>query len=215
MIRTVRARVKSDTSLNFGFWSAVAALVMSVGYGIPQLMQVAGVLHDPWDRILIFAPSLLLAPSFVLAMVGLHAITPASKQAWSLATLALAIMYAVLVSTVYITQLGVVIPHDLKGDGAKYAMFACCAPNQFMTGVDLFGYTLMSVATLFAVPAFGKTELAAATRFAFLANGLLAPVLISQVYFPKLIYLGALWLITFPLAMLLLALLFRRALRSA
>jgi hypothetical protein len=198
----------------FGFWSAVAALVTAVGYAIPQLMQVAGILHDPWDRILIFAPSLLLAPSFVLAMVGLHAVTEPSKQVWTLAALSLAIMYAVLVSSVYVTQLGVVIPHDLKGDGARYQVFACCGANQFMTGVDLLGYTLMSVSTLFASPAFARTPIAKATRAAFIANGLLAPVLIPKVYFPKLIYLGALWLITFPLAMLLLAMLFRRTLRS-
>lgn len=200
-----------ETAYKFGFWSAIAALVTAVGYGIPQVLQVAGVLHDPWDRILIFAPSLLLAPSFVLAMAGLHATTPGSKQVWSLAALSLAIMYAVLVSTVYVTQLGIVIPHDLKGDGEKYAIFACCAPNQFMTGVDLLGYTLMSVSTLLAAPVFARHGLERKTRIAFIANGLLAPVLIPQVFYPKLIYLGALWLVTFPLSMLLLALLFRRA----
>jgi len=148
-------------------------------------------------------------------MVGLHVTAPAQKQVWSLAALALAIMYAVLVSIVYVTQLGVVIPHDLKGDGARYAIFACCAPNHFMTGVDLLGYTMMSLSTLFAAPAFENAGLGRSARIAFIANGLLAPVLLPRVFFQKLIYLGALWLVTFPLAMALLAMQFRQALRAA
>lgn len=202
-------------AFRFGYWAALAAFIAAIGYAIPQLMQVAGLLHDPWDRILIFAPSLVLAPSYVLAMVGLHATTTGGKQVWSLAALVLAIMYAVLVSTVYVTQLGVVIPHDLKGDGANYALFACCGPNQFMTGVDLLGYTLMSLSTLFAVPVFARDRLGRMSRSAFAANGFLAPVLIAQLAFPKLIYIGALWLITFPFSMTLLALFFRRHSRSA
>ena len=83
------------------------------------------------------------------------------------------------------------------------------------TGVDLLGYTLMSLSTLFAVPAFASNDRGRAARWAFAANGLLAPVLLPQVYFPNLIYLGALWLITFPLSMALLATLFRQALRDA
>jgi len=45
----------------------------------------------------------------------------------------------------------------------------------------------------------------ALTRWAFVANGLLAPFLILQLVAPKLIYVGALWLITFPLSVACLA----------
>jgi hypothetical protein len=52
----------------FGFWSAVASLAASVGYGVPQILQVLGLLPKPWDEILIFGPSLVLAPAFVLTL---------------------------------------------------------------------------------------------------------------------------------------------------
>jgi hypothetical protein len=190
----------------FGFWAAVAAFATSVGYGIPQLLQVAGVLPDPWDRILIFAPSLALAPSFVLTMAAVHVAAPLPWKAFSLGALGTAVMYATLVSIVYVTQLGVVIPHDIRGDGAAVAFLACCGQGQFLTGVDLLGYTLMSLATLLAAPVFADR----ATRWWMAANGLLAPFLIAQLAWPALIYVGALWLITFPVAMAYVALWFTR-----
>jgi hypothetical protein len=191
----------------FGFWAAIAAFVTSVGYGIPQILQVAGVLPDPWDRILIFAPSLLLAPSFVLTMAAVHVAAPPQRKAFSLGALGVATMYATLVSIVYVTQLGVVIPHQIAGDGAAVAFLACCGQGQFLTGVDLLGYTLMSVATLIAVHVFADRP----ARWWMAANGILAPFLIAQLAWPSLIYIGALWLITFPVAMAYVALSFTRA----
>ena len=192
----------------FGKWATISALVTSVGYAIPQLLQVAGILVDPWDRILIFAPSLALATAFVLTMVALHVTTAPAKQIWSFSALALAIMYGVMVSIVYVTQLAIVIPHEFRGDASGVALIKCCNPGQFLTAVDLLGYTLMSLATLFAAPVFVGIGVGRTVRIWFIANGILAPFLFMQFVFPQLIYIGALWLITFPTAMFFLALYF-------
>jgi hypothetical protein len=175
-----------------------------------QILQVAGVLHEPWDRILIFAPSLALAPAFVLTMVAVYETTPPDKRVLGLSALALATMYATFVSVVYVTQLGVVIPHALKGDGANYAAFACCGQNQFATGIDLLGYTLMSLSTLLAAFTFASSGPQRWSRWWLLANGVLAPFLLAQLAYPALIYVGALWLITFPGSIIALAWHFRR-----
>lgn len=193
----------------FGMWASIAAFLTSVGYAVPQLLQVAGVLVDPWDRILIFAPSLALATAFVLTMVAVHVTTIPTKQIWSLSALALAIMYGVMVSFVYVTQLTIVIPHELRGDGASVALIKCCNPGQFLTAVDLLGYTQMSLATLFAAPTFEGDGICRTVRLWFIANGLLAPFLFMQFVFPQLIYIGALWLVTFPMAMFFIVLYFR------
>lgn len=186
----------------FGTWMAWGAAAAAIAYGIPQLLQVAGVLTDPWDRILIFAPSLALAPLFVLAMAATHVATPPDRQVWSLSALALAILYAADVSQVYVVQLGSIIPHDLAGAGEAVGFAACCTPGMPATAVDLLGYTYMSLATLLLAPAFpGRRWL----QFSLVANGLLAPALIGQLAWPDLIYVGALWLVTFPAAMILLA----------
>jgi hypothetical protein len=189
----------------FGFWAAVAAAATSVAYAVAQIGQVVGLLHDPLDRILIFAPSLALAPSFALTMAALYAVAPPSARALAVSALALAIMYATFVSTVYVTQLSVVIPHELRGDKTTYALFACCGQGQFATGVDLPGYTTMSLSTLLAAFVFTPGGAHRWTRRWLLANGLLAPFLLGQLAWPALIWVGALWLITFPAAMIGLA----------
>jgi len=186
----------------FGTWMAGASAAAAIAYGIPQLLQVAGVLTDPWDRILIFVPSLALAPLFVLALAAVHVATPPERQVWSLSALALAILYAADVSQVYVTQLGSVIPHDLAGAGDAVAFAACCTPGMPATAVDLLGYTYMSLATLVLAPAFPSRRW---LQLALVANGLLAPALIGQLAWPDLIYVGAIWLVTFPAAMILLA----------
>jgi hypothetical protein len=188
-----------------GFWAAVAAIVFSLAYGVAQIAQVAGLLHDPWDRILIFAPSLALAPAFVVTMAALYAVAPPSARAPAVSAMALAIMYGAFVSTVYVTQLSVVIPHELAGDRTTYALFACCGQGQFTTGVDLLGYTMMSLSTLLAAFIFTPGGPHRWARRWLIANGLLAPFLLGQLAWPALIYVGALWLITFPVAMILLA----------
>lgn len=178
------------------------AAFASIAYDLPQLLQIAGWLPDPWDRVAIFAPSLLLAPSFVCAMAAAVDLAGQDKRAPARAALALAIMYAVLVSSVYIVQLGVVIPREMSGD-ASAASLACCAPRMPMTALDLLGYSLMSVSLwllALALPREGSTAL----RPVLFINGALVFVIFGQLIWPGLILAAAVWLVSFPAAMWLL-----------
>ncbi|MCW3836055.1 hypothetical protein ACFQ1E_08385 [Sphingomonas canadensis] len=178
-------------------WGSCAA---AIGYGVPQLMQVAGMLPDPLDRILIFAPSLALAPLFVAMLGGVAADADRWQRSWRFAALGFGILYAAFVMPVYAIQLGVVIPRELAG-AERATWFACCGFRQPLTVVDLTGYTMMSLATLLLAPTYrGFTSLA------LLLNGVLAVPLFLQLWWPWLIWVGALWLITFPLATALVAL---------
>ena len=185
----------------FGYWAALGACLASLAYAVPQLMQVAHLLPDPLDRILIFAPSLALAPLFVMTVAASAAEAVGVARPWRLAALGLAVMYATLVSSVYVTQLGVVIPAELAGKQGWTSHLACCAQHAPMTGFDLLGYTLMSLATLLLAPTYHKPWV----RWMLAANGLLAPVIFLQLIWPDLIYPAALWLVVFPAAMALLA----------
>jgi len=188
----------------FGRAAAGAATIASLGYAVPQILQVAGVLTDPWDRILIFAPSLLLAPSFVCAMAAAVDLAPAERRGQARAAFGLAVQYATLVSVVYVIQLGVIIPHDLRGDGARVAAFACCTPGMPLTAIDLLGYSLMSVATWLLAGALPREPRHHWLRAALIVNGWLVFALIGQLVEPRLIVVGAAWLVTFPAAMILL-----------
>ena len=191
--------------MRFGYWAAVAAAAASIGYGVPQVLQVIGVLPDPIDRIMIFAPSLALAPFFVATLVSAYEAAPEGYRTQRLAALAFGILYAAFVSIVYANQLGVVIPREITGASQGYARLACCGFREPMTVIDLLGYTYMSLASLLLAP--GTRGL---LRWSLVANGLLAAAIFLQLFGPALIWVAAPWLVTFPAAMLLLAASFRR-----
>lgn len=72
----------------------------------------------------------------------------------------------------------------------------------------------MGLATLFAVPVFEKQGFQRWVRISFLANALVTPLIAFVYFYPEfsetVLLLGIPWAITAPLAMLLLALMFRK-----
>ncbi|MEG3146729.1 hypothetical protein U1839_18915 [Sphingomonas sp. RT2P30] len=189
-----------------GYTAALAAAVASIAYDVPQLLQVAGLLPTPLDRWLIFAPSLALAPCFVVAVAALHEPATPAQRPWRLAALAFAVLYAACAGLVYVNQLGVVLPREAAGAARGYEILACCGFRNPLTVVDLLGYTWMSLATLLLAP-----TCRGALRWALALNGVLALPIFLQLAWPALIWVAAPWIVTFPVAMLLLARDFRRA----
>jgi len=122
--------------------------------------------------------------------------------------LAFATVYATLISLVYFVQLTLVGPRIAAGDTAGLEPFLFIPYRSFLFAVDLLGYSFMSLATLaaaFALPAPGRFA-----RGALIANGLLMPFLSFQMLVPALIWIAALWALTFPAAMIALAILLKR-----
>lgn len=82
-------------------------------------------------------------------------------------------------------------------------------PKTFLLAVDCLGYFFMSLSTFFAAFAFKDQK----TKWLYrglLYNGLLMPILVLAFFFPAFYYVGALWMLTFPLAMINAAKLFRK-----
>jgi hypothetical protein len=82
--------------------------------------------------------------------------------------------------------------------------------DSFLYAVDILGYSFMSVATLFAARVFVGDGLQRIARWFLTANGLLLPFLVFQMYYHPLIWIAALWAVTFPGSTWALAVLFRR-----
>jgi hypothetical protein len=80
--------------------------------------------------------------------------------------------------------------------------------------VDILGYSFMSIATLFAARVFDGGGLNRIARVFLTANGLLLPFIALQMYFHPLIWVAALWAVTFPGSTWSLALIFRQAARA-
>jgi len=203
----------NSTINKIGFWSGLTAFVATICYGVVQLLQMYSVLSYPYDERLIYGTSLCIVIPFVLEMLALHYITPDEKKFWSHAALIFTILYAVFVTANYVVQLVTVIPMTLKGSLDEVRILQQ-TPHSLFWDFDALGYIFMGLATLFAIPIFNRSGFQKWVRRAFIANALVTP-LISIVYFYPdysfdLLIFGFPWIVTAPLFMLLLAVLFRK-----
>lgn len=191
-----------------GYWSAVLSIVFAIGYIIPQILSEFKLIPYPHDLFWLFLPSLFLAPSFLASMVCLHYSHAGIAKVYTAIAIGFATVYCVYASMVYFTQLSVILPAQFKNEAGDKQLLVFPG-RSVMMAVDCLGYGYMSLATLFASFAFygsgGKKWL---YRSLFI-NGLLAPVVIFVFFYPSAIYAGALWIITFPLAMINVAKVFK------
>ena len=207
-IRTVNA-----TIYKIGYRSGVIAFVSTISFFIVQMLQVWGFLSYPWDEILIYGFSLCIVIPFLLEMLALHYITQEGKKFWSHAALIFTIIYVVFVTANYIVQLATVIPMTLKGATEEIRVLIQ-TPHSLFWDFDAIGYIFMGLATLFAVPVFGKEGIQKWARYIFLAHALVTPLIAFVYFYPhfsnQLLLIGIPWGITAPASMLVLAILFKR-----
>jgi len=203
-----------------GFWSAVLATVFSVTYIVGQLAEWLGLLGSqggperastPLGLAVLLTPSLLLGSSFLVLIVSVSQLVSQGTRVWGQAAVAFATAYAVLISMVYFVQLTLVAPRLAHGRIEGIEAFRFVPFDSFFYAVDLLGYSFMSLATLFAARVFTDKGVDRVARVFLTANGLLLPFLALQMYFHSLIWIAALWAVTFPGSTLSLAILFRRA----
>lgn len=210
----------SKSTLTVGFWSAVLATVFSVTYVVGQLAEWMGLLGSQGGPesgstllgiVVLLTPSLLLGPSFLVLVVSVHQMAAPERRIWSHAAVAFATAYAVLTGLVYFAQLTFVAPRIANEQPQGLEPFLFVPFNSFLYSVDLLGYSFMSVATLFAAQVFTGGGLHRVVRWLLTANGMLLPFIALQIYFHPLIWIAALWGLTFPASTWTLAVLFRRA----
>ena len=202
-----------------GFWSAVLATVFSITYDVGQLAEWLGLMGSgggaenastPLGLFVLLTPSLFLGSSFLLLVVSIHQAASSDQKVWSLAAVAFATVYAVLISMNYFAQLTWVAPRLAAGRTHGIEPFLFTPFDSFLYSVDILGYSFMSVATLFAAKVFTGKGPEGVARLFLTANGLLLPFIALQMYVHWLIWIAALWGITFPGSTWSLAILFRR-----
>lgn len=202
-----------------GFWSAVLATVFSITYVIGQLGEWLGLLGSqggsesmstPIGLIVLLTPSLFLGSSFLVLVVSIHQLASPDRKIWSHLAVAFATIYTVLISIVYFVQLTLVTPRVMRGEIEGIEVFLFVPFDSFLYAVDILGYSFMSLSTLLAAMVFTGAGIDRVVRFFLTANGLLLPFIALQMYFHPLIWIAALWAITFPGSTWSLAILFGR-----
>ena len=214
----------SPSTKTVGFWSAVLATAFSLMYVMGQVAEWLGWLGShggpesastPLGLAVLLTPSLFLGSSFLVLVVSVHQLASPDRKIWSHLAVAFATAYAVLISMVYFVQLTLVAPRVGRGQIEGIEVFLFVPFDSFLYAVDMLGYSFMSVATLFAAMVFTGKGLERVVRLFLTANGLLLPFLALQMYFHPLIWIAALWAVTFPGSTWSLAILFRRAVTTA
>jgi len=184
-----------------GQWSAALAVLFGIGYSVPQIFSSLHLIPHPNDLFWLFLPSLFLAPAFLIVMICLDFSVADKAKIWTRIGWAFAAVYCTLVTIVYFSQLTVVLPAELKGDidNNNLLLFES---KTFLMAVDCLGYFFMSLSTFFAAFAFRSDEQHKWLYRGLLWNGSLMPVLVLAFFYPVFYYVGALWMISFPLAMI-------------
>src|SRR6266567_3325783 len=147
---TDRRREIPKTVRAFCFWAATAMAVTYIVFIAGFIANGMSLLPVPWDQIVAVGASILIAPSFVLLLVGLHYFAPEEKRLWTHGAIAFGLLYATFVSLVYVTLLFVVEPHVINHTESEVAPFLF-AKGSFTQMVDGLGYTYMSLASAFGV----------------------------------------------------------------
>ena len=196
-----------------GFWSGLIAFVSTVAFVVVQLLQITGFFHYPLDEILIYGTSLCIVIPFIFEILALHYITPDEKKFWSHGALIFTILYAVFVTANYVVQLATVIPTKLKGATSEIQILEQ-TPHSMFWNFDATGYIFMGLSTLTAIPVFEKHGFQRWVKISFFANAFVTPLIAVVYFYPnyseKLLFLAFPWGITAPLAMLLLAIMFKK-----
>lgn len=210
----------SPSARAVGFWSAVLATVFSITYDVGQLAEWMGLMGSgggpenpstPLGLVVLLTPSLFLGSAFLVLVVAIHQLSVPDRKVWSHVAVVFATAYAVLISQNYFVQLTWVAPRLAHGQTQNIAPFLFTPFDSFVYAVDILGYSFMSLATLFAARVFMGKGQERVVRFFLMANGLLLPFLALQMYVHWLIWIAALWAVTFPGSTWSLAILFRRA----
>jgi hypothetical protein len=191
-----------------GFWAAALSAIMGCGYSFFQLLSTFGVIPYPSDLFWLFLPSLFLAPVFVVTMICLNFCAEKDFRIWTTIGWAFAAIYCTYAAMVYFSQVTIVLPAFYKGeiDESNVLFFKW---KTFLYAVDCLGYFFMSLSTWFAAYAFKRSTAKWLYRW-LLWNGFMFPVILAAYFIPSFIYAGALWMVTFPGAMISAAVFFRK-----
>jgi len=208
-----------ESTRRLGYWSAIASTIFSLAYIVAQLAEWSGLLGSAGGAessstvlglVLLLTPSLFLGSAFLFLLTAIHQAAAPDRKIWSLSALGFGTIYTALISINYFVQLAWVAPRLAAGRTERLAPFLFVPFDSFLYAVDILGYGFMSVATLLAARVFAGPGLERTARWLLTANGLLLPFITLQMYAHWMIWIAALWAVTFPGATWTLATWFRR-----
>lgn len=191
-----------------GFWSALFSAFFYLAFDIVAILDMSGTLASQfWISILSYTPSIFLALSFVVMTVSIHHYAPSESKICSHIGVSLACIYATINCFIYIIQVLIIAPSMLNGQFDSVALFEM-APGKPLIAANALAYTLMGLSTLFSAFAFKGSALENLIRKILLTHGIVSPTIVGVLVWPPFFYISASVGIIYPLAAILIAVLF-------
>jgi len=107
-------------------------------------------------------------------MACIHAYAAEPKQIYSRIGLSFALVYAVVILVDYYLQLTVVVPSLQAGETEGLSLFTQYDPHGLFIALESLGYTMLTIALLFAAPVFAGGRVERAIRGLFVLSFVLA-----------------------------------------
>jgi hypothetical protein len=216
----VRNESKDHFVKNLGFGSGLLAALLSLLFAALALAfsppewngMAAYARHYDFLQMLNMIPVLVVPVTVIVVMACLHSLAPESKKVFSLIAVAFSSVYATIISVNYYIQLFVVRLNIESGDLDGLLLLAMPNLHSVFFALEVIGYMFLSLAALFVLPVFGSGRLARWIRvFVIISSGLgIFGAIVALFDQPLLIFAGlGLWSLTFPIAMILIAMYFR------
>jgi hypothetical protein len=186
------AKTATQRARRLGFWIAVSlsiitAATFAVAFTTPPrsgpFCAMSSCVTSPYIDVAVFFPrdylwmypALLLTPLFVVLMACIHHSAEGDKKLFSIIGLSFAVIAAAMITIDYFIQLTVIQPSLLSGETDGLSLVSQYNPHGIFIALEALGYTMMSVAFLFAAAVFaGRDWVERTLRWLFIAGFLLA-----------------------------------------
>ena len=191
--------------------TAFFVVVSSLLIGIDMFTErfISGTFSSPSHLIPQMAFAFFIPFSFLIVTACIHVISPDERKVFSIISIALASAAIAVDSTVFYTQLVVVLPQTLSS-GTMISPFAFL-PGSFQYATEFFGCMLLSFSALALSFVFQSTKLEGRIKALLFITGILSIPLALSVSIPWFWFnVAPLWGISFPGAMFLLAVYFQK-----
>ena len=137
----------SQYSRNLGIFTSLLAALLTTLFGVFVVLN---------DKLVYFTSVLFLSISVVIMIFSMKAFIPLEKEVFVNCATAFGIVYAILVSLVYYTQVSVVLKGTLSSDLLN---IVSDSPGTVFFYIDMLGYCFLCLATLFMAFAVDRRDL--------------------------------------------------------
>ena len=173
-----------------GFWTAIVTIVVVAVFAVVAIPTpprsgpfcASACVAYPYVDVAQFIPGdylwllpgILLAPTFVVLMACIGAYAPEPKKIYGRIGLSFAVVYAAVILVDYFLQLTVVVPSLQAGETEGLSLFTQYDPHGVFIALETLGYSMLTVALLFAAPVFAGGRVERSIRGLFVLSFVLA-----------------------------------------